>query len=239
MSVIQETDALILCGGLGKRLRPQIGEAQKTMADISGRPFLELQTAYLKDQGVRRVILCTGYQADEVERYFAGNKAGMKIEFSREKVPLGTGGAVKNAAGLITSDPFVVLNGDSLCRLPYQRLLSFHAEHKADVSIAVAKVKDGRDYGTIRVDETGRITAFTEKAKKSEKSDGIFVNAGVYCFNKNVLNTMPAGTFSLEEDLFPTLAGKACYGFSVENGFLDIGTPERLLNAKNKLKKAQ
>ena len=229
MNKISDIDSVILCGGLGKRLRSEIGEAQKVMAQVKGVPFLDHHLASFKKQGIRRVILCTGYKADEVEDYYRQHSHDLAIEFSREDKPLGTGGAVKHARLFIESDLFLVINGDSFIEMDLSRLLNYHATKKAQATIVMAKVQDAKDFGTIVLDEQNRITQFNEKNSASAG----YVNAGVYCFSKSVLDVMPAQeNFSLEYDVFPRLAGGDIFGFPVDCSFIDIGTPQRFKKAQ-------
>jgi len=154
--------------------------------------------------------------------------------FSRESVPLGTGGAVKNAAPLIKSDPFVVLNGDSFCRIDYPAFLAFHLAKKALATLVISAVEDKRDYGSIFLDQTKQIVGFLEKDKhRTKKAESPYASAGIYCFQKDILSVMPKkASFSLEEDLFPRLVKKGLFGFAVEEAFIDIGTPQRYQQAK-------
>ena len=105
---IEKIDAVILCGGLGKRLKAVTGETPKVMAEFEGKPFLDILLQYLKQQGIRRAVLCTGYKSQEIEDYYKNNPQGMDIVISEEKEALGTGGAVKNAQNVIKSDSFFV-----------------------------------------------------------------------------------------------------------------------------------
>ncbi len=232
---LKNINAVILCGGLGKRLRSVVGESQKIMAQVDGQPFLDILLTYLKIQGIKRVVLCTGYKADSVEHYYRENTQGLTIEFSREEEPLGTGGALKNAQNLIKSDSFFLLNGDSFCAADLNAFFDFHQIKKSMATVAVSKVTDGKDYGTITLDPNFKITAFKEKDQKSANA---YVNAGIYCFNKQVFSLMPdQQKFSLECDLFPKLVNKDLYGFVIKEEFFDIGTPERYNQIKNILKK--
>ena len=229
---------MILCGGLGKRLRSVIGHSQKILANIDGEPFLNVLLKDLKRQGFRRVILCTGFQAQSVAKYYRENNLGLTILFSRERTPLGTGGAIRLAKRFVKSEPFVVLNGDSFCRIDYKKFLSFHHRQRADAAIAVAKVNDRRDYGSIRLDQRNRVVAFLEKNAGPESKRISYVNAGVYCFNRDVFRCMPrAKKFSLEKEFFPQTLDKKVLGFKVKNNFIDIGTPQRYKIARNFLKK--
>jgi len=241
---LENVDAVVLCGGLGKRLRSVTGDNPKVMAAVEGRPFLDVLMEYLARQGFKRVILCTGYQADQIEAYYRQNTHGLRFEFSREEEPLGTGGAVRNARCLIQSSPFVVLNGDSFCAVNYRALGEFHQSRKALASVVVSKAEDHRDYGGIVLDETGRIVRFLEKNNpvlsggKKTADEVSCVNAGIYCFNDEIFSFMPkARTFSLEYDFFPGLVRHLFFGFLVEEAFLDIGTPERYQQALAKMKR--
>ena len=230
---IKQIDAVILCGGLGTRLRSVLGAIPKVMAEINDKPFLDILVQYLKGQGVARIVLCTGHQAQLVESYFSSNPVGVDIGFSREEIRLGTGGALKNAKEKIKSDNFIVMNGDSLCKVDLSAFLEFHKAKRAVASIVVSEVKDASDFGGIEMNEDLSISAFREK---ESVAFGSYVNAGVYCFNKEAFSLMPdQNKFSLEYDLFPALVNKGIYGFCVDKDFMDIGTPERLEKAKDTL----
>lgn len=241
---LKNRDVVVLCGGLGKRLRSVTGHNPKVMAAVDGRPFLDVLLEYLARQGFQRVILCTGYKADQIEEYYRQNTQGLCLEFSREEEPLGTGGAVRNARCLIQGSPFFVLNGDSFCAVNYRALGEFHQSRKALASLVVSKVNDQRDYGGIVLDETRRIVRFVEKntaapSGGTEAGEEIYgVNAGVYCFNDEIFSFMPeARAFSLEYDFFPGLVRRNFFGFMVDDVFLDIGTPERYRQALAKMKR--
>lgn len=228
------TDFIILCGGQGTRLRSTIGESQKVMASVGDEPFLDLLIKYIHKQGGRRVILSTGYKAQDVEAHYPGGTLkDVTIEFSREDVPLGTGGAVKKACGLVQTEHFFVLNGDSFCPVDFEKMFAFHVANDAQASVAVAHVLDGQDFGTITLDGQSRISAFEEKVAGGSS----YVNAGIYCFKRGIEKQMPQEEkFSLEKDFFPRLVGPSFYGFVVGLPFFDIGTPERYEMAKRHLK---
>lgn len=237
---LSKVDVAILCGGLGKRLRGEIGESQKVMAKIGEEPFLDVLLKALARCGFKRFILLTGYKAESLEEYYRRNKFGVTIEFSREIKPLGTGGALKNAKALIQSDPFVCMNGDSLCSLDYQEFLHFYSAKKADAAIVLSKVKDNQDFGTITLDGAQRIVSFQEKLKIPSAIGQSYVNAGVYCFSKKVFDWMPsAEKFMFETDFFPSIVQKKVYGFITQQNFLDIGTPERFKKAQTIFKSNQ
>ena len=231
MTDLWKHDVVILCGGQGKRLRSEIGRSQKVMAKVGKRPFLDISIKYLSRFGFTRIILCTGYQAQDVQDHYRKEKSRIKFLFSRESKPLGTGGALNHARKFVKSSSFFVLNGDSFCPVDYARFFGFHLRNKALASLAVSRVKGAKDYGTILLDQQKRIKGFREKADAA----AAYVNAGVYCFDRSVFSFMPkAKKFSLETDLFPTLVNKRFYGFKINKKFFDIGTPERYKKAKKK-----
>lgn len=239
----EHIDVVILCGGRGERLRARIGETQKTMAGVGAEPFLNILLKYLRQQGFRRVILGTGYQAAQVEDYYRRNPLGLEISFCREENPLGTGGAVKKAGRLTASDPFLALNGDCFCRLDYEDLLRFYAEKNARAVLTVSEVTDASDFGSITLDAEARIVRFDEKADSPKgplPAAKTFVNSGIYCFSRSVLDLMPPQeAFSIEKEFFPGLARSLkgqFYGYRTREPFLDIGTPQRYQQAQDMLK---
>ena len=232
---INECDCVILCGGLGKRLRDVVNDVPKVMAQVNGRPFLDLLVEYLKSQHIERIILCTGYKADMVEEYYRANDFGITIDFSMENEPLGTGGALKNAREIVLSDPFFVLNGDSFLSADLQAFFNFHKDKKCLASMLVSQVENGKDFGSLTLDAGGQIVDFKEK---KEEGGECLVNAGVYCFNQEIFSCMPdKEVFSIEADLFPSLLGDRFRGYRIDQEFTDIGTPERYESARQKFKK--
>lgn len=223
-------DAVILCGGFGKRLRGVVNDRPKPMAEINGTPFLEILINHVASYGLQRFILCTGYKSQFIKQHYQNRNSGRTILVSEEKGQLGTGGAIKNAEPFIQSKPFLVLNGDSFCRINIQDFLDFHTRKKAIVSIALTAVGRAVDSGIVKLDEYQKIISFNEKAQMDEPC---LVNAGVYLFDKTVLGQMPTGKeFSLEHDFFPRILGKGIYGYVTDERLLDIGTPERLESAR-------
>lgn len=230
---VNERDCIILCGGLGKRLQSIVHDVPKVMAQVDGRPFLNFIIEFLKSKNVERIVLCTGYKADLVERYYRQQDFGLIIDFSTENEPLGTGGALKNAREVISSDPFFVLNGDSFLPIDLQAFLDFHMEKKSIASMLISEVEDGKDFGNLEIDENQQIVDFREKDVGTKKQ---LVNAGIYCFSQKAFSCMPeTKKFSLENDFFPKLIGNKFYGYCTDKEFMDISTPERYESAKQKL----
>lgn len=224
-----DIDVLVLCGGIGKRLQSVVNDRPKPMAKIGGRPFLDILVSRVASFGFRRFILCTGYMADSIRQHYQDGEGSLEIVFSEEKTPLGTGGAIGNAGRLIKSLLFLVLNGDSLCDVDLKKFLRFHRKTRALCSIVLAYSENSKDYGNVALGQDSRVTQFDEKAQASKDS---FVSAGIYLFQKQVLSFMPVGNFSLEKDLFPAIVGRGFYGYISDKGFIDIGTPQKYMNAQ-------
>ena len=236
---LTELDVAILCGGLGKRLQEQTKGGQKTMVAFDDQPFLVILLNYLKKQGFKRVVLCTGHYAEVVEAYFDNLDLGIEIAYSKEEEPLGTGGAIKNAKAVIKSDPFLVLNGDCFCALDYKSFIEFHFQKNAQATLSLSKLEEKKDFGTIQVGGDDRILSFQEKIDSSQLKE-VYVNTGIYCFNREVFDWMPeANRFSFETEFFPFIIDNKVYGFKEENGFIDIGTPDRFKKAQELFKKSE
>jgi len=226
-------DTVILCGGLGTRLQSVLKDKPKPMADFNNRPFLDLLIEYVGRFGFQRFILCSGHKGGSIKEYFEKKDDGKIYILSQEASPLGTAGAVKHAESVITSDVFLAMNGDSFCDIDLTAFLDFHYSKNAIASVALAPMEDASDYGGAALGENDAIISFDEK--KSASSSG-WVNAGVYIFKKSVLDRIPSGEkVSLEQGLFPSLAGNGLFGFTTQSRLLDIGTPERLERARQLL----
>lgn len=218
-------DVLILCGGLGTRFRPVRDDIPKALAPIGDKPFLDWILDDLLVQGIGRVILATGYLADQIACHVE-QRRDVECFFSKEPYPLGTGGAIRYAAPYLSSDLVVVLNGDSYIRLSISSLISFHRLHNADMTLTLSSVTKGKDYGKVVINSDHRVVAFLEK--DTECSGGL-TNAGFYCFNRKMILDMPCNKrFSLETDWLPmSLDRYHVSGMTVDQPFSDIGTPER------------
>ena len=224
-----QVDVVVLCGGLGTRLRKVVSDRPKPMALVENRPFLEILIQSFRRAGFGRFVLCTGHLSDSVEGYFANRYSDLSIVISEENRPLGTAGAIKNAERRIHSNPFMVANGDSYCDVDLDAFCRFHNHQRALLSIVLARSKDTRDYGRIEIGEAGRITTFSEKSQGTRPG---LINAGIYLFEKSILQQIPADRkTSLEHEIFPTLVSKRCFGYVGASPVLDIGTPERYRRA--------
>ena len=225
--------AFVLCGGQGTRLRSVVADRPKSMALISGTPFLQLLLERLRSQGVDDVVLGTGYMAEKIERYFGdGKQFALRIRYSREHEPLGTGGALKLAEPLI-SDPVLVLNGDSYVEWDLAPVLELFKTKDADLVIVLQTVADVTRYGSVALDQDGRVTQFVEKGVTAGPG---LINAGVYLLRKQIVRGLPAGTaISLEKEVFPRLLDRGVYGLVCTGLFIDIGIPDDLRQAQGLL----
>lgn len=154
-------DVIILCGGLGKRLRAIVNDRPKPMALVAGYPFLDLLIAYVAKFGFKRFILCIGYKRFFFKKYYQ-KKKDLQIVFSEEREPLGTGGAIKNAKSFIKSPLFLVLNGDSFFKVNLKKFFNFHFRKNALVSIVVKKDKRTNGCGVVSLNSSKQITSFIE-----------------------------------------------------------------------------
>ena len=225
--------AFVLCGGQGTRLRSVVADRPKSMALISGTPFLQLLLDRLRSQGVSDVILGTGYMAEKIERYFGdGKQFALRVRYSREHEPRGTGGALKLAEPLI-SDPVLVLNGDSYVEWDLVPVLELFKTKDADLVIVLQAVADVTRYGSVALDQDGRVTQFVEKGVAAGPG---LINAGVYLLRKQIVRGLPAGTaISLETEVFPRLLDRRVYGLVCTGLFIDIGIPDDLRRAQGLL----
>ena len=230
------TDTLILCGGLGTRLRAAIADRPKGLAQIQGRAFLDVLVDELVRNGLQRLVLCTGYGSDQIAAHYQDRREA-EFVFSAEDQPLGTGGAVAHALPKVRSDPFLVINGDSFCTVKYADLLQAHQRNRALLTLVVTPPAGREDVGTIRADDAGLIVQFAEKTG-GEDGKKRYVNAGIYVMQREVMSLAArAGAFSLERDLFPlAVRSGRCFAFPVSGPLIDIGTPERLQAAQDWLR---
>jgi len=225
--------AFVLCGGLGTRLRSVLSDRPKSMALVAGVPFLQLLLEDLRAQGVGEVILGTGFLAEQIEQYFGnGEKLGLRLRYSREQEPLGTGGALKLAEPLL-GDPVLVLNGDSFVEWSLTAARELFEKHDASLLMVLQTVPDVSRYGSVTVAPDGRVIEFVEKGACSGAG---LINAGVYLLRKEIVSALPAGkAISLERDLFPGLLTCKVYGLIAEGIFIDIGIPADLERAQTVL----
>jgi len=230
-------EAILLVGGFGTRLRPLTNHRPKPMLPIASLPVTEHQLAMAKRAGIKRIVLATSYMSEVFIPYFGdGSKWGMEIKYAVEKEPLGTGGAIRNAAKELSGDSQVVIfNGDVLSSHNLKGQLDLHINSGADVTLHLTPVEDARAYGCVPTDSEGRVTAFLEKMDNPITNS---INAGCYVFDKSVIDSIPENeVISVERETFPQLieAGKKVMGFVEKAYWLDIGTPNALLKGSRDL----
>ncbi len=224
-------ESILLVGGKGTRLRPLTINHPKPMLPVAGVPFTEHQIAIARAAGVTRVALGTSYRAEVFSDYFGdGSDFGVALDYRVEAEPLGTGGAIRNAADALTcgpDDPVVVFNGDILTGLDIAGLVDAWRAADADVALYLTRVADPRAFGLVPT-EGERVTAFLEKPQTPEEIVTDQINAGCYVFRRSVIDEIPAGRpVSVERETFPGLldAGRTVVGHVDEGYWLDLGTP--------------
>jgi NDP-sugar pyrophosphorylase family protein len=226
-NALAEIPVAILAGGLGTRLRPSIGERPKVVAEVNGRPFL----AYLLDQvarfGFRDVVLCVGWQADAVEAALGAHHGPLRLRYSREPAPLGTGGALRLALPLLAGPAAMVMNGDSYCDADLAAAWAWHREKRASATLVLVEMADTSRYGRVELNESdpsGSICRFLEKQQGSTPG---WINAGIYLLDRSRIESIAADrALSFERDVLPGWVGAGLMGHRAEARFIDIGTPQ-------------
>jgi mannose-1-phosphate guanylyltransferase len=226
-------EAILLVGGQGTRLRPLTIGVPKPLLPTAGVPFLAHQLARAAAAGIGRVILATAFRAEMFAEVLGdGSDYGLELRYASENVPLGTGGGIRNAAGLLASgpeDPVVVLNGDVLSGHDLRAQLAVHEKSDAAVTLHLVEVPDPARFGCVPTDSAGQVTAFLEKRPHPVTNQ---INAGCYVFKRRFIDQMPAGqVLSVERDTFPGIiaAGATVMGYTETAYWLDVGTPEAFL----------
>lgn len=232
---------ILLVGGFGTRLKPLTSESPKPMLPVAGLPVTEHQILAAQKAGIHTLVLATSYLSEVFTPYFGdGSQWGMKILYAVEKEPLGTGGAIRNAAQLldlenIGDEPIVIFNGDVLSRHSIANQISFHQSKGADATLHLIEVEDARAFGCVPTDEEGRVTAFLEKMDNPVTNS---INAGCYVFHPSVLDRIPLGeVVSIERETFPALveSGRPVFGYKEQAYWLDVGTPAALFKGSRDL----
>lgn len=210
--------AIILCGGLGTRLKSVIKDIPKPMAPINDKPFLEFIFEYLKKQGVKEIILAVSYKYEMIQEYFKDEFLGIKIKYSIEKEPLGTGGAIKEALKFIKNESYV-LNGDTFFDIDLGRLKL----DESKICLALKQMNDFDRYGTVNVNEQGFVISFEEKIFKTQG----LINGGIYLLDKDIFKDFALQEkFSFEEFLQENYEKLKARAEIFDDYFIDIGVPE-------------
>jgi mannose-1-phosphate guanylyltransferase len=223
--------ALVLVGGEGTRLRPLTLTLPKPVIPLAGRPFLSFMLDWLHRHGVDDVLLSCGYRSHDVERVLGHAYRGMRLRYVIENEPLGTAGPLRLAADeSVLEDRVLVLNGDCLTDIDLTAELAQHEATGAKATLALVPVDDTSSYGVVPTQDDGRVEAFLEKRPGPAPTNRI--NAGAYVLEREVVERVPRGrAVSIEREVFPELVGDGLYGFLSDAYWIDIGTPERYLEA--------
>jgi NDP-sugar pyrophosphorylase family protein len=223
---ISEVSAAVLAGGLGTRLRAVVADRPKVLAEVAERPFVTYLLDQLASAGLREVLLLTGYRGEQVYDALGEQYRGMRLRYSQEETPLGTGGALRAGLDYLESPTVLLLNGDSFCDLELRHFLTLHAGRVSEASLVLARVADTSRYGRVRLGADDRVVGFEEKSPLGGPG---WINAGVYLISRRLIEEIPEGDapVSLERDVMPGwLAGGKVYGYRQQGPLLDIGTPE-------------
>ena len=233
------TKAILLVGGKGTRLAPLTNQIPKPMLKVAGKPVTEHQIVKAREAGIEEIVLATSYMAEVFEPYFGdGSNFGISIKYAVEEEPLGTGGAIANAAQMLElrdGQSVVVFNGDVLSSHNLSQQIAQHNSTGADVTLYLTEVDDARAYGCVPMDANGRVLEFLEKMENPKAKT---INAGCYVFSSRALVEIPRDTVvSVERDTFPLLLEKefSIYGYKDGRYWIDMGTPQSLLKASRDL----
>lgn len=238
---------IIIAGGLGTRLRPLTYRRPKPLVPVANRPFLEYQVALLREHGIEDIVFATNYMAEQIEAHFGdGSRFGVRMRYALEETPLGTGGAIRNAADQFAGEAVAVFNGDILTDYDLSAILAFHRERKAIATITLAEIARPNPFGVLILDETGRVQEWREPSEERKKAlaagqippeEGAdFINAGFYVLEPECIARIPAGVpSSVERDIYPKLLaeGAAVYGVAPGGFWMDMGRAEQLIAATN------
>lgn len=217
--------AVLLAGGLGTRLQSVVNDRPKPMALIQEKPFMEYVIHELGKHGITDIIFAVGYKGSMVEEYFGdGSKLNIKVSYAYEEELLGTAGAIKNAGKLVSEDRFFVLNADTFYQIDYSRIMKLQSEKNLDMALVLRKVPDVSRYGEALL-ENQMLTAFNEKTTQTRPGT---INGGIYLMKRELLDEIPDGKVSLENEMIPKwLKEEKRLGGMVNDGyFIDIGVPD-------------
>jgi len=236
---------IIIAGGFGTRLRPLTNNRPKHLLPVANRPFLEYQVALLREHGVTEIVLATNYFADKIEAHFGeGDAFGVRMRYALEREPLGTAGAIRNAASLLDPDTVLVLNGDILTDFDIGAVVAFHRERGARATIALRPVERPHAFGVLDTETDGRVRRWREPSEEEKKrvaaqggektGEVDYINAGIYVLEPDVIASIPADRpVSIERETYPRLleSGALVYGIAPEGYWMDMGHPEQYLLA--------
>lgn len=223
-------EAIILAGGLGRRLSDTVTDRQKVMAPAGGRPFLAYVLKWLENKGFTRVILAVSYHSEQIEEYFGESFGKISLVYSRETEPLGTGGAIKKAFELSDAQELTIINGDTYFDADIEKMLSLYKEKNADVVLAAKKMPDCTRHSTLNIASDGKILRFSEKKPQAQG----FINGGVYIVRRGVLDRIKEARFSFERDILEKMT-EGLYALECDGYFIDMGIPEAYFRANTEI----
>lgn len=241
---------IIIAGGFGTRFRPLTYTRPKPLMPILNRPLLEYQVALLKAHGVTEIVFATNYMARAIEEHFGdGSRFGVKMRYAQEDQPLGTAGAIRNAAkSLWRQETVVVFNGDIVTDFNLSAIIDLHRHRGARATIALKAVPSPNPYGVLDLDEEGRVLAWrepTEEQKKAlaanpnvEQTGWDYINAGFYVLEPEVVESIPEGrAVSIEREIYPRMIaqGEGLYGAPAEGYWVDVAGPTQYWKVTNDL----
>jgi D-glycero-alpha-D-manno-heptose 1-phosphate guanylyltransferase len=216
-------EAIILAGGLGKRLQSVVKDIPKPMADINGKPFLCYIIDYLSAHGIKNILLSVGYKQEIIKHYFGSKYHNSRIHYAFEEVPLGTGGAIQKALNFVRGSNVVVLNGDTFFAVDLKKMMDFHVHLKSTLTLAIKPMHDFNRYGTVEL-KGNEIIGFREKTQTIFG----YINGGIYIINKSIIKhfCQSLKSFSFEVDfLRKNLNNIMPLAFKSDSYFIDIGIP--------------
>jgi D-glycero-alpha-D-manno-heptose 1-phosphate guanylyltransferase len=227
------TEAIVLAGGLGTRLKSVVADLPKTLAPVAGKPFLAYLLDHAKKQGIEKFIFALGYKTELIEAFVRKYLPEETYNFSIEKEPLGTGGAIYKACKQVSSTDIIILNADTFFGIQYSQLSDLHEQRKAACTLALKPMKDFDRYGAVEMDERNTIRGFSEKKYQSTGN----INGGVYALRvKSFLRKSFPDIFSFEKDYLEKESEKGnILGLVSDEYFIDIGVPEDYLRAQHEL----
>lgn len=224
--------AVILAGGKGERLYPLTKETPKVLIEIGGKPIIEHQILLLKKQGIKEIWIMLGYLGDKVREYLRdGKRLGVNLHYEQEKKLLGTAGALIQLKGKIKDD-FLVLSGDVMLNLDFQRFINYHLQKKESLaSFAVHPTDHPKDSDLVEIDGQGRILSLSKRPHQEKKESGNISIASVFIFSPDIFRYInQKRKFDIEKNVLPLIlkSGEKTYGYLTPEYIKDMGTPERL-----------
>lgn len=230
--------ALLLVGGLATRLRPLSLDRPKCLFPLDNKPIIDYLLENLAKANCKEAVLAVNNHADKINAYLGHEKYGIKLHYSLEDQPLGTGGPIKQAENHLKDEPFLVLNGDILSWINYASLMQHHKENNATATLTLKQVHDPTRYGVARL-EHDSILEFIEKPTP-EQTPSNWINAGCYALNPEILEIIPEGKVSIERQVFPKLAAtNQLKAYRYSGDWIDIGVPGDYLRADQLITKTQ